>query len=542
MTERRLDKNPELKKKYHSAMEEYFYGGYAERIEGPITDEGWYLPHHPVISDTKNTKVRIVFDSAAKVKGVSLNDLLEKGPNLLNDLTGILLRFRRYKYAVVGDISKMFLQILLNPEDQVFHRFLWRKDPQAMPEVYQFKTVIFGDAPSPFIACHVIKRVLEDYSDSNVSVFNALSRNLYMDDLLHSCTSIVEAKNIVKDTCEILEKGGFRIRNWICNDQEILREMTEERKKDVKQLGEDWLKVLGLNWDPMTDTFTFRTSEDNVSWTKRTVVSHISKVFDPCGFLAPFLITGKVFMQDLWRRGLEWDDKLDEDLMKLWLAWHDQLPGLERIKIPRHINAEKSDGKKLELHVFSDASEKAIAAVAYLRIVMESGSAEHTYLLMAKTQLVPLRVVTIPRLELQSCLMAVKLLQFIEKHLDLPLAKISFWTDSRVALAWIKSESRTLKPFVANRVASIQEETEISQWHHVPGKENPADVASRGINLCELEDCDNMWFSCPDFLKQSDDLWPQSIEYKDLAAVAVEQRKAAHVVEVASQSEVLEVE
>ena len=79
----------------------------------------------------------------------------------------------------------------------------------------------------------------------------------------------------------MLEKGRFQIRNWICNEQEILREITEERKKDVKQLGEGWQKVLGLNWDSMNDTFTFRTSEDNVSWTKRTVVSHISKVFDP---------------------------------------------------------------------------------------------------------------------------------------------------------------------------------------------------------------------------------------------------------------------
>ena len=426
MAKRRLDKNPELKKKYHSAMEEYLIGGYAEKIDKQPTEEGWYLPHHPVISDTKNTKVRIVFDSAAKVKGVSLNDLLEKGPNLLNDLTGILLRFRRYKYAVAGDISKMFLQILLNPKDQVFHRFLWRKDPQYEPEIYQFKTVIFGNAPSPFLACHVIKRVLEDHNGSNVDVFNALSRNLYMDDLLHSCTSIAEAKDIVKGTCEVLEKGGFRMRNWISNDQKILEEITEERKKDIKQLGEDWQKVLGLNWEPMTDTFTFRTSEDDVSWTKRSVVSHISKVFHPCGFLAPFLITGKILLQDLWRRGLEWDDLLDEDMTKQWLAWHDQLPGLQRIKIPRHINADKADGKKLEVHVFPDASEKAMAAVAYLRIVKENGSAEQVHMLMAKTQVAPLRVMTIPRLELQSCLMAVKLMQFIEKQLDLPLAKISF--------------------------------------------------------------------------------------------------------------------
>eukprot|EP00112_Aurelia_sp_Birch-Aquarium-sp1_P021430 Seg578.5 transcript_id=Seg578.5/GoldUCD/mRNA.D3Y31 product="hypothetical protein" protein_id=Seg578.5/GoldUCD/D3Y31 len=130
-------------------------------------------------------------------------------------------------------------------------------------------------------------------------------------------------------------------------------------------------------------------------------------------------------------------------MMKQWLAWHDQLPGLERIKIPRHVNAEKADGKKLELHVYSDASEKALAAVGYLRIVEKNGSAEQEYMLMAKTQVAPLRVMTIPRLELQSRFVAVKLMQFIENQLDLPLVKISSLADSNVALAWIKSESPT---------------------------------------------------------------------------------------------------
>ena len=91
-------------------------------------------------------------------------------------------------------------------------------------------------------------------------------------------------------------------------------------------------------------------------------------------------------MQDVWQRGLEWDDQLDEDLRQQWRTWHSQLLGLERIKIPRHVHAEQTEVKKLELHVFSDSSEKAMAAVAYMRIVMENGSVGRTYLLMAKTQ------------------------------------------------------------------------------------------------------------------------------------------------------------
>ena len=210
-------------------------------------------------------------------------------------------------------------------------------------------------------------------------------------------------------------------------------------------------------------------------------------------------------MQDLWRRGLEWNDHLDKDLKRQWLAWQDQLPGLERIKIPRHVNVEEADGKKLELYVFSDASEKAMAAMAYLRIIQENGSVEQVHMLMAKTQVTPLKVMKIPRLELQSYLMTVKLMQLIEKQLDLPLRKVSSWTDISFALAWIKSESCALKPYVANRVSLIQESTEIRQWHHVPGKENPADTATRGVNLYELEDYDNVWFSGPDFLNNSED-------------------------------------
>eukprot|EP00112_Aurelia_sp_Birch-Aquarium-sp1_P016451 Seg373.7 transcript_id=Seg373.7/GoldUCD/mRNA.D3Y31 product="hypothetical protein" protein_id=Seg373.7/GoldUCD/D3Y31 len=162
---------------------------------------------------------------------------------------------------------------------------------------------------------------------------------------------------------------------------------------------------------------------------------------------------------------------------------------------------------------------------------------------MVKTQVAPLRVTTIPRLELQSCFMAMKLIQFIEKQLDLPSVKISFWTDSSVALAGIKSESRTLKQFMANRVASGQESTKISQWHHVPGNENPAGMLllERGINLCELDDCDNTCFSDPDFLKRSEDLWSRSIEDKNHTAVATEQRKVVQAVEVATLNEVLDI-
>ena len=89
-------------------------------------EEGYYWPHFPVCKPGRETtKIRPVFDGAARHQGVCINDFVLKGPMLMNDLSQVLLRFRRYKYAVQADISQMFLQVLLRPIDKKYHRFLW---------------------------------------------------------------------------------------------------------------------------------------------------------------------------------------------------------------------------------------------------------------------------------------------------------------------------------------------------------------------------------------------------------------------------------
>ena len=204
-------------------------------------------------------------------------------------------------------------------------------------------------------------------------------------------------------------------------------------------------------------------------------------------------------MQELWRRGKDWDDLLETNLKSSWQAWLNQFSDLKKISVPRRIMAEENE-ESLELHVFSDASEKAMAAVAYVRCSAEDGIKNS--LLMCKTQVAPLKVVSIPRLELQVCLMGAKLSKFIETQMALTKVMTMLWTDSAVALSWIRSESRSLKPFVANRVSSIQELTDNDQWYHIDGKDNPADLASRGVGVQELLQPDNIWFMGPAILNR----------------------------------------
>ncbi|CAB4024394.1 PREDICTED: uncharacterized protein LOC102806687, partial [Paramuricea clavata] len=198
---------------------------------------------------------------------------------------------------------------------------------------------------------------------------------------------------------------------------------------------------------------------EDIVWTKRGVLRRLAQLFDPMGLLAAFLVRAK-------------------------------------ITIPRHVWAELEE-VDMELHLFADASQRDMAAVAYVKC--QRNNEVKVSLLMSKTQVAPLKKMSIPRLELQVCLMAVRLAEFIVKQMEFKTVKVVFWSDSTVALLWIKMESCVLKEFVANRVATIQEKTEGCQWHHVSGQDNPADLASRGVDLRELLKPDDIWFSGPKF-------------------------------------------
>ena len=183
---RRLNRDPELKLRYNSALKEMESANMIQEVvennSGCVTHPVYYLPHHPVLKESSlTTKVRPVFDaSAAGPNGVSLNDCLEPGPSLFPNLVEILIRFRRWRVALTADITKAFLQIGVRPEDQDVHRFLW--DDDGHTRTMKFLRVPFGNTSSPFLLNATIKYHLSKFTDSKA--VNELKTNLFVDDFL----------------------------------------------------------------------------------------------------------------------------------------------------------------------------------------------------------------------------------------------------------------------------------------------------------------------------------------------------------------------
>jgi len=212
--------------------------------------------------------------------------------------------------------------------------------------------------------------------------------------------------------------------------------------------------------------------------TKRALLSDLNKVFDPLGFLAPVLIKGKIFLQQLWQLKIDWDTPLQDEIKQRW-----QIEDLKDLSIPRKVKPGTAD--MFELHGFCDASIEAYGAYVYVRYLDQEGKWK-LRLLCSKTRVAPLKSATIPCLELNGALLLVELSVRISQSWGIDVRRFKLWSHSMVVLGWLNSESSRLKTYVANRVEQILNGTDASQWQYISTKDNPADIISRGIDAHEL--------------------------------------------------------
>lgn len=227
-------------------------------------------------------------------------------------------------------------------------------------------------------------------------------------------------------------------------------------------------------------------------------MSTINSVYDPLGFLAPVLIKGKLMLRELTGGNVDWDEALPQSKFEEWESWEKSLHQLEAVKIPRMcLSKALSVTDDMKLHIFSDASEKAIAAVAHL--VSEKHSS--IGFVPGKAKVAPTHGHTIPRLELCTAVLATEIGQTVSDNLNIPINSIQYHTDSKVVLGYISNEKRRFYTYVSNRVAKIRHLSHAPQWNYVPTDKNPADLATRAVSADEFQHCS--WLLGPKHLLEN---------------------------------------
>ncbi|XP_065190766.1 uncharacterized protein LOC135821698 [Sycon ciliatum] len=434
-TEKRLHKEPEVAKEYCRVLQHHVNAGYVTAVKLESTG-GWYLPHFPVTRpDATTTKVRVVFDASAKCKGASLNDYLHPGPKLQRELPHILLRFRAKPVAIVADVAEMYLQIELSEDDQKFHRFLWRDlDASKEPVAYQYQRVVFGVNSSPFLAQMVSQKHAEQLKEDFPRAAEAVLKSTYMDDTMDSTDDDKDAIKLYQDLSELWHRAGMHPRKWISNSTELLQLIPPEDRAKQVNIQDSILpstKALGVQWDAETDVFTFRCRAPSYSvLTKRTFLKILATLFDPLGFVLPFVMSGRILFQEMWVDGIQWDEPLQDDLHARAVQWCDEFEKLEAVAVPRCLRLSNTEAiTATELHVFSDASQDAYGAVAYLRHSYESGAVTCRPV-ASKGKVAPIKSTSIPRLELTAAVVAVDLAVSVGEVLAIPESSWHWWTDS----------------------------------------------------------------------------------------------------------------
>ncbi|UYV83583.1 hypothetical protein LAZ67_23001537 [Cordylochernes scorpioides] len=477
---------------YHDVFKSWEDEGIIERVD---SESGHVLSHHGVIKpESQSTPVRPVFNASFRTKGnPSLNDCLEVGPNMLENIPDIITRFRLGPVAVTSDIRKAFLQIEVTEEDRNYLQFWWYKNQKLEEkQMYRHCRVVFGVSSSPFLLAAVIDHHLSTYEDEYKKTIDILRRSMYVDNCVASVGSKEDALKFKEESVEIFGTAKMDLREWEIGPS------SEEKQ----------VPVLGLFWNLRTDELTcdlrsFAKKMEPGKVTRRKILSAAHSLFDPIGFTCPFTIIPKMLLQESYGVKAGWDTDLSEDISRRFNAWLSQLTEVDKLKIPRCV-VQSQDRRTWTLHVFMDSSNAAFAACAYLRSGFP-GSVQ-VQLLMARSRVAPMKNTTIPRLELVACEIGSRLAVHIKSMMEFEDIPITLWTDSTTALAWIKRDMNW-SVFVAGRVKKIRQNSSVIDWRHVPGKENPADIPS-------------LW------LKKEEQFWTQSVEKESIEEVNSELRKA----------------
>ena len=442
-----------------------------------------------------------------------------QGPDFANNLVGVLLRFRRGKFAFSADIKSMFYQIKVPVKDADFMRFLWYPggDLSKAPTQHRILVHVFGAKSSPSCANFTLKHVAES-SGPEVSdeTKNAIQKSFYVDDILDAMDDEEKLTLVAEEVRKVLKRNGLELVGFVSNSRFLLNSMPSEiLSKDIKSLNLslDQLpleRALGVKWNTENDHLSYHINIRNQPCTKRGILSTLFSIYDPLFLCSPAILTGKRIFQEACSLNIDWDKQIPLDLSERWQKWVSELPLLKNYEVPRWIGSAIGENSSVEIHTFCDGSQTGYGAVSYLRVENPPEEAKIS-IIMARSRLTPLNkasLKTIPRIELNAAKTAVQLHHKIVSELDMKIDRSLFWSDSQAVLNYIRSEKGRFQTFVSNRVSLIRSLSKVDDWRFVPTQLNPADILSRGSKTIKSFIKFDEWKFGPQFLTASEEHWP----------------------------------
>lgn len=515
---RKMLKNQKFHDEYVSFVMNLVQCGYARRVSKSDLqkEDGWWLPHHGVYHPTKG-KLRVVMDCSAEFGGTSLNKELLQGPDLMNHMIGVFLRFRKEKVAVIGDLECMYYQVRVPEDQRKFLRFVFWEDGDINANLvdYEMCVHVFGGLSSMGCVNFALLRTADDNKEEyGAEAAEVLKKDFYVDDMAKSVANDVEAINLIKNVIEMCKAGGFNLTKIMCSSAAVMRTVPAEKcassyKNENVQLP-IIEKPLGVQWTLENDTLGFRITLESGVLSRRGMLKSISSIFDLLGIGAPFLLKGRKILQRITGDKASWDDEVGGEYVREWNAWREDLVLLQKLSFPRCYKPSTFGSvKDVSLHVFGDGCNVGYGVACYLRQVDEHGSVAVS-LVMGKSRVSPLKPITIPRLELSASALAVKLGAFVFDEMGLKKdSKKYYYTDSKVVLGYICNDTKRFRVFVANRAQKIRAYSAKEEWAYVNTKDNPADDASRGLSMKQSEKVQR-WLKGPDFLYRKVEDWDVS--------------------------------
>lgn len=534
---KKLDRQPNMLENYDAIIKDQLSQGIVERVQEKPKGNEFYIPHKAVVRETAtSTKIRIVYDASARPneESPSLNECLETGPQLQNQLWSVLVRSRFHPVALAGDLKQAFLQVRVREQDRDAMRFHWLKDLTSREvETLRFTRALFGLSISPFLLGGVIKQHLQNMEPTYPEQVEEIRRSLYVDDLITGGETVTETQ-LLKESCEtIFGEAKFKLHKWHSNIPmlEVETMPPEETGPSYakEQLGVKTgeTKLLGVAWNKAKDTIGVNFPKPLTEITKREVLGKIARIYDPLGLASPITLAGKLLYREACDTRNPWDKELPRELMASWKSWERTLP--ERVEVPRSLVKYQEEINAIDLHAFGDASSKGVSTAVYAITYQPSGSNQG--LVATKSRLAK-KGLTIPRLELVAGHMSTNLLHNVKESLQgFPIRNVYSWLDSTVALHWIRGQG-VYKQFVNHRVRKIQDKAYI-QWRYVSSTKNPADLGSRGG---QVDESSKLWLNGPPWLAKEDE-WPADIVTSSTKETQAEARLIKDVLAVAVEAE-----